>query len=196
MLASNSVNPPSETELVAKAQGGDRSAFDQLVALHYDKVYGQALRMMKSTEEAKDVAQLAWIKAWRKLSTFRKESAFTTWIYRITTFTALDAIRKRDSRRESFVEQEFLENAAHLESSPVASAQQIRSLERKELLERIQNAMDQLPEKLKTALQLREIEGLSYEEIAQRTECKIGTVMSRLFNARKTVQKHLADLMS
>lgn len=194
--STSSVKAPSETELVERAQQGDEAAFGQLVTMHYDKVYGQALRMMKSSEEAKDVAQLAWIKAWRKIASYRHQAAFATWIYRITTFTALDAIRSRNSRRESLADQNFLENAAELEASHVASPQQVRSLERRELQDRISQAMDTLPEKLKIALQLREIEGLSYEAIAEQMNCKIGTVMSRLFNARKSIQKQLADLLS
>lgn len=182
--------------LVKQAQKGDKQAFNQLVSLHYQKVYGQALRMTKSEEDAKDAAQLTWVKAWKKLSTFRGDSAFTSWLYRITTFTALDLIRKRNSNRESATEQAILENAANNQASPVASPEQVHNLERKELQNRIENALAKLPEKLRTALQLREIEGLSYEEIANELQVKTGTVMSRLFNARKTIQKHLADLVS
>lgn len=189
---------PEETTdaLVNLALEGDKSAFNQLVTLHYDKVYGQALRMTKSEEDAKDVAQLTWIKVWKKLSTFKGDSAFTSWLYRITTFTALDLIRKRNNSRESASEPEFLENAANSDPSSIASPEQVRNLERKELKSRIDDALSKLPEKLRTALQLREIEGLTYEEIAQKLHCKTGTVMSRLFNARKTIQKHLADLVS
>ncbi|MBC2607687.1 sigma-70 family RNA polymerase sigma factor [Pelagicoccus albus] len=191
------MTPDEETDqLVAKARGGDKRAFDRLVTLHYDKVYGQALRMLRSEEDAKDVAQLAWIKAWKKLDSFRGDSAFTSWLYRITTFTALDCIRKRDNRRETQSDDEFLENAAHSEASPVASPEQLRNVERKELQQRIDDALAKLPEKLRTALQLREIEGLSYEEMAKKLQCKTGTVMSRLFNARKTIQKYLADLVT
>ncbi|EDY82891.1 RNA polymerase sigma factor, sigma-70 family [Verrucomicrobiia bacterium DG1235] len=189
--------PDDQTDtLVFQAKEGSQTAFNQLVTLHYDKVYGQALRMTRSEEDAKDVAQLAWIKVWKKLSSFRGDSAFTSWVYRITTFTALDLIRKRNSSRETATEAEYLENAANADASPIASPDQITNLERKELQSRIDDAMTKLPEKLRTALQLREIEGLSYEEIAQQLQCKTGTVMSRLFNARKSIQKHLADLFS
>lgn len=182
--------------LVSKAKTGDKQAFNQLVNLHYEKVYGQALRMTRSEEDAKDVAQLSWIKAWKKLASFKGESAFTSWLYRITTFTALDLIRKRNNSRETATEGELLEIAANSEASPVASPDQIRKLEGKELQSRIDEALAKLPEKLRTALQLREIEGLAYEEIAVRLKCKTGTVMSRLFNARKTIQKYLADLVT
>lgn len=182
--------------LVSLALRGDKQAFNQLVSLHYEKVYGQALRMTKSEEDAKDVAQLTWIKVWKKLSTFKGESAFSSWVYRITTFTALDLIRKRNNSRETSAEPEYLEYAANSDASPIASPEQVRNLEGKELKARIDDALSKLPEKLRTALQLREIEGLTYEEMAQKLQCKTGTVMSRLFNARKTIQKHLADLVS
>lgn len=189
--------PDDNTDtLVELAQKGDTSAFNQLVGIHYDKVFGQALRMTRSEEDAKDVAQLTWIKVWNKLSSFRGDSAFTSWVYRITTFTALDLIRKRNNSRETATENEFLEIAANNEASPIASPDQVRNLERKELQSRIDQAMAKLPEKLRAVLQLREIEGYSYEEIAQQLHCKTGTVMSRLFNARKTIQTYLADLIS
>lgn len=152
--------------------------------------------MLRSHDDAADVAQTAWIKAWQKIDTFRHDSAFSSWIYRITTFAALDAIRKRDRRRESAVEQDFLENVSDESPSPVAPPAQVRKIERKELRQQITSAIDTLPEKLKTVLYLREFDGLSYEEIAQKLNCKTGTVMSRLFNARKSIQKRLADLVS
>ena len=185
-----------DAQLVELAAQGDTLAFNALMQRHYSKVYGQALRMMKSEEEAKDVAQLAWIKAWKKLTSFRGDSAFTSWMYRITTFTALDAIRRRDSRRESHFDTEILENLAAEDSSAIASPSQIRTLERKEAQHHFNRALDALPEAQKTALTLREVEGLSYEEIAVAMKCKIGTVMSRLFNARKAIQKTLAQTLN
>lgn len=184
-----------DSVLVQRAQQGDKRAFDLLVTRHYSKVFGQALHIMKSREEAQDVAQLAWIKAWRKLPEFRGDSAFSSWIYRIVSFSALDAIRKRKSRRESVLEPEVLEFAA-AEASTVAPPDQLRTLERQEIRERFDQALATLPEIQKDALTLREIDGLSYDEIASRMQCKIGTVMSRIFNARKAIQKSLADLAS
>ncbi len=184
-----------DSQLVARAQRGDKAAFDALMTQHYGKVFGQALRMMKSSEEAKDVTQTAWIKAWSRIADFRGDAAFTTWMYRITTYAALDAIRKRNSRRESLLDSEALEIAASAPSS-VAPPSQLRALERSEIRERFAEALEELPEPQRTALSLREIDGLSYEEIAAQMECKIGTVMSRLFNARKALQKHLADLIA
>ena len=151
--------------------------------------------MMRNEEEAKDVAQTTWIKAWRKMKDFRGDSAFSSWIYRINSFAAIDAIRKRKSRREISAENDFLDYAAPSEASAVAPPEQIRKLERQELRERFEKAIDELPENQKQAMILREIDGLQYDEIAARMQCKIGTVMSRLFNARKNVQKSLADFL-
>jgi len=184
---------PTE-RLVAEAQSGVRSAFDQLVRLHYDKVYGQALRMTKSEAEARDVSQITWVKAWQKLSTFRREAAFTSWLYRIATFAALDHIRKRKARREVQLEGLELEPPPVL-PSPRATPEQLQNLERQELQELVRETVSQLPEKLRATLSLREFEGLSYEEIANRLGCKTGTVMSRLFNARKIIHKQLAEIL-
>lgn len=185
-----------DSKLVALAQGGDKSAFNQLVERHYDKVYRQALGMVKKEEDAKDVAQLAWIKAWKKLATFKGDSAFTSWLYRITTFTAIDAIRKRKNRRETHADTEYLDYATSIDTSAVASTNQIRILESKELQKRFQQAIEKLPESQKQTITLREIDELSYDQIADKMNCKIGTVMSRLFNARKNIQKQLADFLT
>lgn len=182
-----------DEHLVDRAIKGDQSAFNTLAQRHYSKVFGQALRMMKSEAEAQDVAQLAWIKAWKRLATFRGDSAFTSWMYRITTYTALDAIRRRKNRRESAMESETFENLTADQASAVASPSQIRTLERREIRECFDRALQTLPEAQRTTLSLREIDGLSYEEIAATMDCKVGTVMSRLFNARKNIQKQLAD---
>ena len=185
-----------DSKRVALAKGGDKSAFNELVKQHYDKVYRQALRMMKKEEEAKDVAQLVWIKAWEKLHSFKGDSAFSSWLYRIATFTAIDAIRKRDSRRETHADTDYLDYAATIEASAVASPRQIRSLEQKELRQCFQQAIERLPESQRQTIILREIDELPYDQIADRMNCKIGTVMSRLFNARKNVQQQLADFLA
>lgn len=183
-------------QLIKRAQSGSAPAFNQLVELHYGNVYGQALRMLRSEDDAKDVAQLVFIKAWKKLPTFKFQSAFSSWLYRITAFTALDAIRKRDARKETAVDSEWLENCDESSPSEFALPEQIRSLERKELRQQYDQALQQLPSAQREALELRENEGLAYEEIARRLRCKTGTVMSRLFNARKTIQKHLKDFLT
>ncbi len=183
--------------LLMRAQDGDQKAFGELVEIHHSQVYGQILRMVRNSEDAKEIAQLAWIKVWNKIGSFRFESAFSSWLYRVATFTALDAIRKRNSRRE--VSYENPEDASvglkDASLSVVAPPEQILNLERQEIRDRFMEALDQLPEHHKTALMLRESEGLSYKEIAQRTHCKTGTVMSRIFNARKAIQSNMKEFL-
>ena len=149
-------------ELVARAQNGDQRAFGQLVKLHHNHVYGQILRMVRNPEDAKEIAQLAWIKAWKKINTFRFESAFSSWLYRVATFTTLDAIRKRDSRREVSMDDEEHSYFVEQTASVVAPPEQLRNLELKEIKTRFLKALEELPEHHKTALKLRENEGLSY----------------------------------
>lgn len=183
-------------DIVARAQDGDQSAFRQLVEIHHNHVYGQILRMVRNPEDAKEIAQLAWIKVWKKIGTFRFESAFSSWLYRVAAFTALDAIRKRDSRRElsyEDAEESIINNDG---VSVVAPPEQVRELERKEIRGRFLEALDKLPEHHKTALMLRENDGLSYKEIAVKMDCKTGTVMSRIFNARKAIQSHMKEFLS
>ena len=182
-------------ELVAQAQNGDQRAFGQLVELHHSRVYGQILRMVRNPEDAKEIAQLAWIKAWKKIDTFRFESAFSSWLYRVATFTALDAIRKRDSRKEVSMDDEDHSYSVEQTASVVAPPEQLRNLERKEIKSRFLEALEELPEHHKTALMLRENEGLSYKEIAEKTNCKPGTVMSRIFNARKAIQSQMKEFL-
>ena len=166
--------------------------------MYHGQVYGQILRMVRNAEDAKEIAQTAWIKVWNKIGSFRFESAFSSWLYRVATFAALDAIRKRDSRRELSYEnpeesQEVLDDPS---VSVVAPPEQVRMLERQEIRERFMQALEQLPEHHKTALILRENEGLSYKEIAAKTNCKEGTVMSRIFNARKAIQTYMKEFLS
>lgn len=192
-----SADPHGDRELLLRAQAGDQAAFGELVELYHGQVYGQILRMVRNTEDAKEIAQTAWIKVWNKIGSFRFESAFSSWLYRVATFTALDAIRKRDSRRELSYEipeqsKEALEDPS---VSMVAPPEQIRILDNQEIRERFTQALERLPEHHRTALMLRETEGLSYKEIAAKTRCKQGTVMSRIFHARKAIQTYMKEFL-
>ena len=183
-------------DLVARAQNGDQAAFGELVELNHSRVFGQILRMVRNTEDAKDITQLAWIKAWKKIGTFRFESAFSSWIYRVATFTALDAIRKRDSRRETNIDYLEEANIAGGSTSVIAPPEQVRNLNRQEIREQFLKALNSLPEHHKTALMLREIDGLTDKEVAAKTNCKTGTVMSRIFNARNDIQIYMKEFLS
>ncbi len=192
-----SADPHGDRELLLRAQAGDQAAFGELVELYHGQVYGQILRMVRNTEDAKEIAQTAWIKVWNKIGSFRFESAFSSWLYRVATFTALDAIRKRDSRRElSYEDPEQSKEALEDPSvSMVAPPEQIRILDNQEIRERFTQALERLPEHHRTALMLRETEGLSYKEIAAKTRCKQGTVMSRIFHARKAIQTYMKEFL-
>ncbi len=191
----NTEESTQSNNLVARAQNGEQAAFGQLVEIHNSQVYGQILRMVRNPEDAKEITQLAWIKVWNKIGTFRFESAFSSWLYRVATFTALDAIRKRDSRKETNYDDLEESTIARDSISEIAPPEQVRNLERQEIKERFLEALEKLPEHHKTALMLRENDGLSYKEIAKRTHCKTGTVMSRIFNARKAIQLYMKDFL-
>ncbi len=183
-------------DLVKRSQAGDQAAFKELVNLHNGQVFGQILRMVRDNEEAKEIAQQTWIKVWNKLGSFRFESAFSSWLYRVATFTALDAIRKRKSRKEVSLLSDDGDEIVVNEPSAVAPPDQIANMERQEIRERFMKALDSLPNHHKEALILRENEGLSYKEIARKMKCKTGTVMSRIFNARKAIQNQMKEFIT
>lgn len=197
--ASVHMDEPSKEQIrewVRLSQGGDSEAFDQLVLTYYDRVYRMLYNIVKNEEDAREVSQQTWVKIWRKIDTFQGKSAFYTWAYRIGTFTAWDFIRKR--KRKAEVEYlDEMENQARpgtLPNQVSVLARPDEDMGRTEIRERFFAALEKLSEKHKQALILREVEGLSYEEIAQVMDCQKGTVMSRIFNARKAMQTHLKDL--
>ncbi len=179
--------------LIRQSQEGDSAAFGELVKTYNSMIYGQIFRMVKDEQETEEIAQLTWIKVWNKIDSFRFESAFSSWLYRVATFTTLDAIRKRKARKE--ISLDSSEENSLPEPSVVASPDQIRNLERKEIREHFQKSLEMLPELHKETILLREIEGLSYAEIAKRMKCKTGTVMSRIFNARKSLQQYMKNFL-
>ncbi len=173
-------------QLAETAQKGDQDAFGEIVRTHYDKVYGLLYRIVMNESDARDLAQQTWVKAWKKLPSFKGKAAFTTWLYRIAVFTAWDFIRKKKRRAEV----SFFENYEEGQSPKPITAQTssatespVTALARKEFKEHFQIALNSLSEKQRTVLILREIEGLSYKEIANIMKCRIGTVMSRIHHA-------------
>ncbi len=180
--------------LVERVQQGDKQAFDILVLKYQNKIIQLAYRYVKDHDEAMDVAQEAFIKAYRALDRFRGDSAFYTWIYRIAINTAknhLVASGRRPPRTDlDAQEAEQYEGAAGLKE--YATPEQV--LLRDELKQTIASAIRELPDDLRTAITLRELEGLSYEEIAQTMECPIGTVRSRIFRARDAIEKKMNSL--
>ncbi|CAL1239381.1 RNA polymerase sigma factor RpoE [Candidatus Methylocalor cossyra] len=186
---------PLDEELVRRVQQGDKQAFDILVRRYQYKIAQLIHRYIKDPQEALDVAQDSFIKAYRALPSFRGESAFYTWLYRIAINTAKNHIAMR-ARRPSedeinLDEAEQFESGARLKNNETPEGLLLSD----ELARAIQIALDELPEELRTAISLREFEGLSYEEIAQVMNCPVGTVRSRIFRAREAIDKKLALLL-
>jgi RNA polymerase sigma-70 factor (ECF subfamily) len=181
--------------LVERVQKGDKQAFDVLVLKYQNKIIQLVYRYVHDSDEARDVAQEAFIKAYKAIGRFRGESAFYTWIYRIAINTAknyLVASGRRPPRSDIDAQDaEQYEGATGLKEYATPE----RVLLRDELQETIARAIDELPDDLRTAITLRELEGLSYEEIAQTMECPIGTVRSRIFRARDAIDSKLRPLL-
>ena len=185
-----------DQQLVERAQRGDKRAFELLV-LKYQRKLGRLLsRFVRDSAEVEDVTQEAFIKAYRALPSFRGDSAFYTWLYRIGINTAknyLVALGRRAPTTTGFdnEEAEGFEDAEQLRDSSTPESE----LEGKEIAATVNHAMDALPPDLRTAITLREIEGLSYEEIANAMNCPIGTVRSRIFRAREAIAEQLRPLL-
>ena len=185
----------ADQALVERVQRGDKKAFDLLVLKYQHKVANLISRYIRDQAEVLDVTQEAFIKAYRALSNFRGDSAFYTWLYRIAINTAknhLAAQARRppgDDIEADTAEQMDLGGRLKETGTPERMALQ------REIAQTIQAALDELPDDLRTAIMLRELEGLTYEEIAQAMDCPIGTVRSRIFRAREAIDIKLKPLM-
>jgi len=186
----------ADEELVARAQAGDKRAFDLLVLKYQQKVAGLIARYLRDPHEVLDVTQEAFIKAYRALAGFRGESAFYTWLYRIAINAAKNHLVARGRRPPG--EDLETEVAEQLESG--GRLREVGTPEShllsEEIAATVHQALEDLPEDLRTAIVLRELEGLSYEEIALAMDCPIGTVRSRIFRARDAIDKRLRPLLN
>ena len=180
--------------LVKAAQQGDMAAFEELVVRHRDKIYARAYSMMRNEEEAIDLSQEAWVKGWQRLRQFQGESSFGTWMTRIVINLCLDQLRKQKRQRTESIEELNDESGGVERQMPVVTINPTAGLERGELRQRIDRALGQLSHEHRTVLVLHEFEELEYKEIAKVMECSIGTVMSRLFYARRKMAALLTDL--
>lgn len=194
--ASTGRDPVDDRELVDAARQGDREAFRTLFQRYHRRAYALAFGVLRHQDDALDVVQDAFIKAHKYLDKFEGNSSFYTWLYRIVMNLAIDHLRKhRRARPVELDEQHLDESAGGDELLPkILGAHPGRALMDKEIRARIDQALGELSENHRTVLVLRELEGMSYEEMAQAMGCSKGTIMSRLFHARKNMQKRLADL--
>ena len=185
-----------DEELISRVQHGDKAAFDFLVIKYQHKIIQLVNRYVKDPSEAQDVAQEAFIKAYRALSDFRGDAAFYTWLYRIAINTAKNFLISRARRYSNYQldiqEIEVLGSAPQLQG--IDTPEQL--LLNEEIMATLNKAIEDLPEEMRVAFKLREFEGLSYEEIALAMGCPIGTIRSRLFRAREAIDKRLTPLLS
>jgi RNA polymerase sigma-70 factor (ECF subfamily) len=181
--------------LVTRVQRGDKTAFDLLVRKYQHKVGKLVARYVYDRTEVEDVTQEVFIKAYRAISGFRGDSAFYTWLYRIAVNTAKNFLESQGRRPPNTdVDAEEAETSANGRNLRELATPE-RSMLTEEIANTVSRSVAQLPADLRTAITLREIEGMSYEEIAQVMDCPIGTVRSRIFRARETIDKELKPLL-
>jgi RNA polymerase sigma-70 factor (ECF subfamily) len=185
-----------DRQLVARAQSGDKRAFELLVEKYQRKLARLLSRFIRDPAEVEDVTQEAFIKAYRALPAFRGDSAFYTWLYRIGINTAKNYLMAMGRRAPTSTEIEAEEAEGFEEGEQLRDINTPESLLlSNEIAETVNATIEQLPEELRTAIQMREIEGMSYEDIAKAMDCPIGTVRSRIFRAREAIAEQLRPLL-
>ena len=173
----------TDYELAAASAAGELEAFGELVRRHQDFVYGAVLRVVKNPTVAEDISQDCFLRAYRALPDFRGDSQVRSWLYRIATNLALNAV----TRRREYPTEVLPESSARLESGPE------RQAERRELAEALGEAIQQLPDDLQRPLVLREMQHMSYEDIAHELDLPLNTVRTRIFRARRALQSHMSE---
>ncbi|HJW53314.1 MAG TPA: RNA polymerase sigma factor RpoE [Burkholderiaceae bacterium] len=186
-----------DQQLVERVQRGEKAAFDLLVIKYQRKIFRLLSRLIRDPGEVEDVAQEAFIKAYRALPNFRGDSAFYTWLYRIAINTAKNWLvsqgRRAPTTTETDIEDaETFDDGEHLRDLNTPDSMLLT----RQVADAVNRAIERLPEELKTAIVLRELEGLSYEEIAETMNCPIGTVRSRIFRAREAIAEELRPILN
>ena len=187
---------PTDRALVVRVQAGDKTAFDLLFRRYQHKIYGLVSRYLKEPQDIEDVVQEAFIKAYRALPRFRGDSAFYTWLYRIAINTAKNHLVARSRKPpDSDIDAEDAENFEGADALREIENPE-NALHTRQVREAIDAAIRSLPDDLRSAVTLREFDGMSYEQIAQVMECPVGTVRSRIFRAREAIDEQLRGLVS
>jgi RNA polymerase sigma-70 factor (ECF subfamily) len=195
-ISTHGRDPVDDRELVAAAQRGDRDAFKTLFERYHRRAYALALGVVRHPDDALDVVQEAFIKAHKYLDKFEGNASFYTWLYRIVMNLAIDHLRKHRRVKPVELDETRIEPDGDEPLLPrILGGNPGQALMDKQIRGRIDQALDQLSENHRSVLVMREIEGLSYEEMAQAMSCSKGTIMSRLFHARRNMQKQLLDLL-
>lgn len=197
MLNGNPKNSEDQDqELVLRVQQGDKAAFDILVIKYQHRIIQLVNRYVKDLSEAQDLAQEAFIKAYRAIGSFRGEAAFYTWLYRIAINTAKNDLVSRSRRCSDYQidiqEAEIIENSPQLQDIETPETELLNQ----EIVATIKKTIDGLPEEMRVAIMLCEFDGLSYEEIARVMDCPVGTVRSRIFRAREAIDNVLTPLLT
>lgn len=183
-----------ESELLRQAKAGNTRAFDELITRHRERIYMHTYHMVRNEEDALDITQETFIRAWKSLARFDGASAIGTWLHRIATNAAIDLCRRRQSHPQTEIELGTMKIDAASRTTPTSPEEPGAAIDRADTQRRIEEAFAALSPEHRAVIVLKEIEDLSYEEIAKAIGCSLGTVMSRLFYARKKLQTLLGDL--
>ncbi len=184
-------NPDVDPALLRRAQAGDEAAFGSIMRAHHERTFRLAYAIVHHEADARDVCQEAWLTVWKQLGTFRGDAKFTTWLHPIVTRRAIDHLRKRRRWFDRFLPFDTGDADTPAAPEPATNENARGQAEESENVGKVRAALAQLPPKHRAVLALRELEGLSYEEIAQATDVPVGTVMSRLYHARRLLADKL-----
>ena len=187
--------PLTDHSLVERCRGNDDAAFSEVVTRYKTKIYNYLYRMTGSAEDAEDLTQEVFVRMYTSIDSFRGQSSLNTWLFRIAGNLCIDRFRRTKNRPAAYSLDAPVGSAEIAPEVPDTTYEPHRLLENVEMAEQIQAALSKLPDKLRATLLLHDIEGLPYEEIAQIAGCPLGTVKSRLFNARMQLRQHLAGYL-
>lgn len=184
-----SIEPSQEERLISRAASGDSAAFSELMSIHERRMYAVALRMCTNREDAQDCLQDAMLRIYRSIASFKGQSSFSTWVYRITMNTCLDELRRRKSRGSTSLDS-LLENGWSPSDDGGMPEKHALASEQRRMLNR---AIAELPEDMRSAIVLRDVQGFAYDEIAEMLETNIGTVKSRISRGREKLRQILKE---